>query len=91
MAIEKLFVYARLNTPKDDGDEEFTKELLRVTVDGVKLFNHGYNNYLVKMVMDSILANIDWEPKFPLPKVRNSLKRAFVNIFFSRVSTGSRT
>lgn len=69
VTIEKLFVYARLNSPKDESDAEYTKELLRVTIDGVKLFNNGYNNVLIKMIMDSILVKIDWEPKFPLAKV----------------------
>lgn len=93
VTIERLFVYARLNVPKDEGDEEFTKEFLRVSIDGVKLFNQGYNNFAVKMMMDSILANIDWEPKFPLLKVLDLVckEKLFSNIYYSRVFTESRT
>lgn len=72
VTIEKLFIYARLNVPEDENDAEHAKEMLRVTIDGRKLFNNGYNNFLIKMFMDSMLANSDWEPKFPFVKVSSS-------------------
>lgn len=67
--IHGLTVNFVLRIPETSSDTKYSREFLRTSVSFDKFINGNRGNYLVAILMDQLMKYIDFELKFPLPKV----------------------
>lgn len=58
-----------LKLPETSSDTKYGREFLRTSVSIDKFLNGNRGNYLVALLLDQVMKYIDFEIKFPLPKV----------------------
>lgn len=68
--LEKFKVEVIMKLPENEKDEKYKREFFRTSVDVAKFFNGvGGSNFIMKVIMETVLKSIDFEPKFPMKKV----------------------
>lgn len=68
--IEKMSGHVRITTPMNDDDKTYEKEFFRTSVDVEKLMKGVQGNFVIKVFLENFLKSIEFEPKFPMNKVR---------------------
>lgn len=68
--VDKVLAYGRFNIPESSDDTHFRREMLRTTVDIDKLFKGIGTNFITKSILKDLKGNLNFEPKFPLRKVK---------------------
>lgn len=69
VVIEKMMVQLKIMVPADENDKSFQKQFFKTSIDVQKLFNGVQGSFVLKVIMENFFKSIDFEPKFPLPKV----------------------
>lgn len=60
----------RITTPIDDDDKTYEKQFFRTSIDVEKLLKGVQGNFVMKVFLENFFQSIDFEPKFPMKKVR---------------------
>lgn len=68
--VDRVLAYGRFNIPENTDDKYYKREILKTTVDIDKLFKGIATNFITKSIMKDLEGNLNFEPKFPLKKVR---------------------
>lgn len=80
--VDRVLAYGRFNIPESPDDKHFKREILKTTVDIEKLFRGIATNFITKSILKDLKGNLNFEPKFPLKKVKDLLQlRQFMSFF----------
>lgn len=67
---QKIMVFVKVKIPESEKDENYRRELINTRIDMEKLFNGIQGNYLTRIAFENLMTSIDFEPTFPLKKVK---------------------
>lgn len=68
--IEKMMVHVKINFALDKNDKTYQREFFQTSVDVKRLQDGVQGSFVIKMFLENFYKSIDFEPKFPLKKVR---------------------
>lgn len=68
--VEKMVSTVKISVPENKKDKSFRKEVFKTSIDMDKLFNGVQGTYFAKVLLENYFTSINFEPKFPLKKVR---------------------
>lgn len=84
--LERVKVEAKISIPENDMDQNYKKVLLKTSIDIAKLLNGTRGSFLTQAVMENFHKSIDFEPKFPMKKVKTmnllAANQFHINDFF---------
>lgn len=67
--VENMILNMKLAIPKNDKDKKYGNEVVKASIETCKLAENR-NNFLVKILLDSMEKNADFKLTCPFPKVK---------------------
>jgi hypothetical protein len=75
LKLDMLKMTARIiiRIPENEKDKSFQRDLFQTSIDIEKFLKGIGGNWLTRGIMANFRSHLDFEPKVPLPKVRNPI------------------
>jgi hypothetical protein len=70
LEVEKVTVRMTVKLPENDEDKRYQRQLFQTSIDVAKFFKGQGGNYITNAILGNFFTSIDFEPKFPMPKVK---------------------
>lgn len=67
--LENLILYLKVSIARDKFDRSYQVDMLRTTIKMKKFYQGITGNFVGKIILESFFKDVNFTPKFPIPKV----------------------